>query len=217
MNEVFNKLGIYDLIAVLLTGICISALSLLSIRYVFEFDNYFTSNLEINETFLFLIISYFVGLTFQEIGSFLQRNFLNKNNFLLKRCMKENNKSNFSLTVEEKKEIYNIISKKTNVDIQQMNEKFVFNYCKFYLINEGDTSRIDRDQSLSAMSRSLSLFFIVLSIFSIVSFCFTCNMVQLISFFVSLILFLLFFARCLRFNNLRFIYILRNFYYNCKQ
>lgn len=68
-SAILDKLGIYDLIAVLLPGISILTFSVLVIQYVYKIE---IKGLQINETLTFLVLSYFIGLIFQEIGSLLQ-------------------------------------------------------------------------------------------------------------------------------------------------
>lgn len=71
MNKILDKLGIYDLVAVLLSGISISTFSLLIMRIVY--NKQVDLDLQVNETLLFLVLSYFVGLIFQELGSFYRK------------------------------------------------------------------------------------------------------------------------------------------------
>ena len=82
MDKVLEKLGIYDLVAVLLTGICMVVFSVLIANAFFQYD--VSGLLKLENTTYLLVISYFVGLIFQECGSFIQRKCLKRNELLEK-------------------------------------------------------------------------------------------------------------------------------------
>lgn len=209
MNKILDKLGIYDLVAVLLSGISICTFSLLVLQLVYNF--HINIELYVNETFSFLVISYFLGLIFQECGSLILK-IIYENNKLLKKALKVSNNSHILLTKIEKDRIYDYV--KSELDIKYYNDNIVYNYCKFYVIKNYDTSRIDKYQSLSAMSRSLSLYFAILAIFTLINVFMDPTYFNIILVFVSVIFSVLLFFRCIRLAKLRYIYIFRIFYYN---
>ncbi len=208
MSKILDKFGIYDLVAVLLSGINICIFSLLVLQLVYKIP--IDIELQVNKTLSFLVISYFLGLIFQEFGSLVQKIITHKNNTLLKKALKVSDKSNTLLTETEKDGVYTYVKSKFNVE----NDNIVYNYCKFYIIENYDTTRIDKDQSLSAMSRSLFLYFVILAIIALINIFFNPNHLNIILLSVSIILLALFRYRWIRFTKLRYIYIFRTFYYN---
>lgn len=76
MSKILDKLGIYDLVAVLLAGISISTFTILVLQLIYKIP--IDTNLQVNETLLFFVLSYFLGLIFQEISSFIQKKVLTR-------------------------------------------------------------------------------------------------------------------------------------------
>lgn len=212
MNKIMDKLGIYDLVAVLLSGISILTFSLWVSEMVYNIS--VDINLQVNETLSFIVLSYFLGLVFQELGSLIQKRVTHKNNGLLKTALKTSANSHMFLTEVEKSGIYSYVIEHLKLDPSQNHDNEVYNYCKFFVIEKCETTRIDKDQSLSAMSRSLSLYFLLLAIFIFFNFLFQPNLIKLILIIISLILAILLYHRCVRFAKLRYIYIFRTFYYS---
>lgn len=75
MEKAIDHLGIYDLMAVLFSGICILVLSTL-IFYPFcnlsgEIES--ECNKSLSFAIYFLTISYFIGIIFQELGSIITK------------------------------------------------------------------------------------------------------------------------------------------------
>ena len=100
MSKILDKLGIYDLVAVLLSGISISTFTILVLQLIYKIQ--IDTNLQVNETLLFFVLSYFLGLIFQEISSFIQKKSTHKNNRLLKAALKTSSNSHIYLTDIEK-------------------------------------------------------------------------------------------------------------------
>lgn len=223
MNEILNKLGVYDLIAVLLSEISISTISILVLPLMHTIP--ININLQTNETLSFLVLSYLLGLIFHEVTSLIQEKTVHRNNGLLKATLKTPKNSRRLLTEVEKDGIYTYVINKLNLNPNEDNDNVIYNYCKFYIMKNADTSRIDRDQSISAMSRSLSLYFILLAITFLINgflnIFFQSEPVEIIyvviSFIyvvISLLCSFLLYYRYKRFNQLRYINIFRTFYYN---
>lgn len=207
MDKILDKFGIYDLVGVLLSGISICTFSLLVLQLVYKI--HIDIKLQVNETLSFLVISYFSGFIFQEFGSLMQK-IIYKNNALLKKALKVSDDSHTLLTEIEKDSIYAYIRSKLNLE----NDNIVYNYCKFYIMESCDITRINKDQSLSAMSRSLSLYFAILAIIALATALINPNRPNIILFLSSTFLSILLHYRYVRFVKLRYIYILRTFYYN---
>lgn len=207
MNKILDKLGIYDLVAVLLSGMSICTFSLLVLQLVYKI--HIDIRLAVNEILSFIVVSYFLGLVFQECGSIIQK-LIYKNNALLQKALKVSDKSHILLTETEKSGIYAYVKSKTNIK----NDNMVYNYCKFYIMRNCDTIKIDKDQSLSALSRSLSLYFIILAIITLITVFVNPNHLNIILLFISILFSVLLYYRCVRFAKLRYTYIFRTFYYH---
>ena len=85
LSKILDKFGIYDLVGVLLSGISISTLSLLVLQLVYGIQ--VNIELHVSETLSFLVISYFLGLIFQELGSFVQKKITHTKNALLEEVL----------------------------------------------------------------------------------------------------------------------------------
>lgn len=210
MHKVLDKFGIYDLVGVLLSGISICTFSLLVLQLVYNIR--IDMGLQINKALTFIVLSYFVGLIFQELSSLIQKKITFRNNALLKQSLNTSEKSHILLTQKERDGIYSYVKIKLNLD--EDNDNVVYNYCKFYVIENYDTTRIDKDQSLSAMSRSLSLYFLILSISVLITAFINPKPLYIFLIFLSALFSVLLHYRCIRFAKLRYIYIFRTFYYN---
>lgn len=211
MNKILDKLGVYDLVAVLLSGIGISTFSILVLQLIYKVS--INVNLQVNETLTFFVLSYFCGLVFQELGSLMEKKIIYKNNGLLKKALSTSNNSYIYLTQNEKKAVYLHVIEKLELNPNENNDNIVYNYCKFSIIESGDTSRIDKDQSLSAMSRSLSLYFTLLFIIILPSTLFQPSLLKIVLVIVSLALAVLFYRKYVKYAEMRYVYIFRTFYY----
>lgn len=211
MNQILDKLGIYDLVAVLLSGVCMVTFSVIADRLCFQCKLW--GSLEINETLLFLVVSYFMGLIFQEMGSLIQKKVFNRNNRLLMNALDSTKASNHQyLTTKEKDGVFQIV--KTKLALENTPDiSLIYNYCKYYLIANGEMVRADKNQSIAGLSRSLSLYFFVL----FVGVCCKAIAEQSIMWFKCaigiLLLSIMLGFRSVRFIKMRYIDIIRTFYY----
>lgn len=213
MDRILEKFGIYDLVAVLLPGISISTFSILTLQICRKVS--FNIDLQVNETLTFLVISYFVGLVFQEFGSLLQQKITHKNSRLLKMALKTSSDSHSCLSESEKNAVYSYVAKELHKNTDEINDSDVYKFCKFYILENEDTSRIDKDQSLSAMSRSFALYFTFLSVIMFVDVVVSPNFIKTILMVMAVAFAVLFYYRCIRFAKLRYVYIFHVFY--CKK
>lgn len=212
MSNILEKIGIYDLLAVLLSGICISTFTVLVLQFVYEIS--IDVNTQINETLLFFVVSYFLGLIFQEISSFIQKKILKRNNRLLQSALKTSNSSSFQLTDTEKNGVYAYVVDVLELDPNEENDNTVYNYCKYYVLENKNTSLIDKDQSISSMGRSLSLYFAILSFMIYINNIFQPSIIKNALVISSIFFSVLLFYRYVRFAKLRYVNIFRLFYYN---
>lgn len=244
LDTIFDKFGIYDIVAVLFSGVIISVFSLIVGE---RFYGLFTDiKFQKKEIIYFLVISYFVGLVFQEVGSlfqkriisqkfvsflqkkkrfkcftdFLQEKDIIKKTTLLQDALKTEDNSSILLTDLEKEAVEEYVRKK--LKLNENNDNIIYNYCKFYMARKNNLKKIDKDLVLSVMSRSLSLYFAVLAIVMIVSWLISVISTQtlyehyeyILLFFISVLLFALLRFRSIRFIYMRYIYVYRFFYYN---
>ena len=210
MDRILEKFGIYDLIAVLVPGIGMYTLSILVLPII-SFD----INVQVDGMLPFMVVSYFVGLVFQELGSLLQQKLTHKNSRLLKIALGTSLDSHVCLSETERNAIYSYVAKELHKNADEISDSVVYNYCKFYILENEDTSRIDKDQSLSAMSRSFALYFTCLSVIMFADVIVALSLVKTILMVMTIAFAVLFYYRCIRFATLRYVYIFHTFY--CKK
>lgn len=211
MKDLLNKFSIFDFIAILLSGTCICTIMLLTLYFVYNIK--FSISLGIDNNILFFVVSYLLGIIFQELGAFLYNKIIFKNDMLLRRTLNLKLK-NTLLSVDEKKSVYRYFKKKHNV----LDERTIYNYCKIYVFNKYKKQEHDRGISLSAMSRSLSVYSFMTFITMIVLLFFEISNINYTYLYIFLILLpllsLIFFVRYLYFTNNRYANILHTFYYD---
>lgn len=211
MSQILEKLGIYDLLAVLLSGISILTFTLLSLDLVYNIQIH---SIEVNESIVFLVVSYFMGLIFQEVGSFIQNHALFKKNTLLDDALKAEDGSHIKLSCLERKRVDEYVKEKLPAGKTDYDNGEIYNYCKFYVFRNCNTVRLDRDQSIAAMSRSLSLYFCIMIFFSLIAIIFYPSRYAFILLGVSIFFTAVLYFRFLRFTKMRYINIYKLFYYN---
>lgn len=99
MSSILNKFGVYDLIAILLSGTSILTLSILVLNLVYGVT--LDEAISVNETLSFLVLSYFLGLTFQEIGSLILKKVIYRGNCLLESAISSKSETHVHLSDEE--------------------------------------------------------------------------------------------------------------------
>lgn len=185
LNEIFEKLGLYDLVAVLLSGICIMVMTLIINPFTWKLP--LVEILMLESTPIFLLLSYIVGVFFQEIGSLILRRF-DRNEKLLKQTIPqeaniEDLDYRISLSRLEKKLLKDVclkaMSKRQIIDESQIDENYMYNFSKFYLIEKNkEMQRLDKDQTIAAFSRSLALYYFFFFSFVLVIWNFVFGLVQ---------------------------------------
>jgi len=219
LNAILEKLGLYDLIAVLLPGIIICVLCSVTTQFVYgtllNTDPGIWAPIADLESWMpaaFFAVSYFIGLILQETGSWL-RGGMRKSNWLLRKALKTSDNSNMLLTETELNGVYDYVMEKLR--LKSRNDNIVYNYCKYHLIHHGSTmARCDRDQSTSAMSRSLFLYFMIETVILFWQSITYSSCIVFALALVSTVLAAILFARFIRFAKLRIISIFRDFYYS---
>lgn len=104
-----------------------------------------------------------------------------------------------------------------NIDTEDYNDR-LYQICKAKASADGKTGRSDKDQSISSMARSLSLYSFLMMIITLVvifsgSVRFEMNAIAWITAIVFAALFVLFLRRNKRFSEIRYVYILRSYLY----
>lgn len=210
MDKIIEKLGIYDLLVLLLTGMIILLFSLNLLPF-------FNLEIKIDDTLQFLIVSYFIGMLFQEIGYIFNENFIEMG--MLKKVFNNVQSSNYHISLSQKEVdfIKKKVCKKLHKDISDLSYTDIYVYCKTdYLKTSNDKNEIEQQALKASMARSLFLFFIItlICLCKIYLSCYDDMMLGLL--FLNVISILVFLNRYIRFYMRRYVHILRTFYYKNK-
>ncbi len=214
MDKALGKLGIYDIIGVWLTGVIIFFLTAIITNEVYHYHILQYSHLA--NPIVIVAGGYFVGMFFQEIGNFLQRTIINKNEKMIHAILNETRTSfinrNTGLTDVEKEYFHNSLEFKD----KKSDPEYIYNHCKYQVVSKTDVNGMDRNQVTAAISRSLGVYF-VLVFFMVTStmLCITDKIVaKCIVAAVSVFLSILFFYRSYRFVRIRYVQYFRAFYFD---
>lgn len=205
-DKVLDKLGMYDLIGVLLPGVTACAVSLVVDEAFFRAG--LSRYLNADDLFTFLLIGYLIGVILQELGS-LAMKFLDKGERMLHKALEplDNTKTHIS------REEWNMIESSVAVKLckeKPISKSLLYNHCKNA---GGNTTQADKDQSVAAMSRSLAVYFALLAAM-LTGYYFLAKEFYIIALAcVSLSLMLLLWKRSERFYIMRYIRIVRTYYY----
>lgn len=159
MDTIVEKVGLYDILGVFLSGMFFVVFSLLlnvPLNRVIEI----TDNDSIN-VFIFILLGIFSGIILQEISSVIDKklfkfrekarvNFLNYNNAVF----------NNDLELRSYRKLANKIlrlNKNSTYIYSHYENEYVFFYCKTYLETHGAGNKINLINALYAMSRSFIL------------------------------------------------------------
>lgn len=225
MDKVLDKLGLYDIIAILLSGMVIVMISSLLLLNVYKINiaNY---GVDTNNTFVFLLVSYFTGLIFQELGSLFQEiicKFIKNKSLAMYKISKHLNKEKYKkqisyryISENEFKALKNKL-KCENQNIENDDYNTIYYYCKFYTERK-NSILLEKLQSLAAMSRSFVVYFLLILILSCVAnFYLVCNndlsLLQVLVPPFSAFLLVLFYVRFVRFQIMRTTRVFRDFIY----
>lgn len=203
-DKFMDKLGIYDIFGVILPGFIMSAGLVLTLYWTE------VANVLINNGWLFIILSYFLGQVFLELG-FSAFNIFTKNDWILDKvflyksiCGMPKHLILFDDELMKTKEyIFNNSAIKDN-------NYCVYNYCKYRVGNSHE-----KDKAIASMSRSLSVYCLIMAIISVIflhqGIGFTALGGHLPGAFF--VLALLFTYRTLRYTALMYFNVLKRFYY----
>lgn len=210
MDSILDRIGLYDFLGVFISGMLVVVVSYyLNFPLVNLIEN---TNSDIANVIILILESYFLGMILQEASSIIdkkyfkfrqkaQSNFLNDNNNVI----------NNELELKAFRKLANkILKKQTDNHVYSKDEnEYVYYQCKTFLEIHEKSDKINRINSLYAMSRSLivslSLCLVAYAIYNIKSF-------SIQAFIVILILVLLifiFYRRTERFSTYKIRVILR--------
>lgn len=180
MEKIIEKMGIYDLLSVLVGGaICVASIKAMDI----SFCSFVAKNIGGSLSLVYLVISgILVGTIIQEISSFAEKkyyssrfgsdgvkDFLDENNMIITNSLE--------LNVLRKKAV--IMLKKYGIEKSEKNENgtqetcikfdkdeacYVFQKMKEEVSNKEGYGRIERINSLASFSRSLCIWFAILPV-----------------------------------------------------
>ncbi len=211
MDKIFSKIGIYDIIGVWLSG----AISLVTFYLL---NNYVLlcrlsiKNLPYKE-FIFVILSYFVGIVLQEIGNLFQMRLLNKDGRHIKNVLKKADTKTKLLSYTYLSE--DEIDKINNYFGVGYDAEMKYQHCWHNLPKDYDYSGHNQSMAVGALSRSLAISFVAFAIAVIHNMAlFGINKANFISVIVCLIITLLLWSRSERLLKMRYEKIFRAFYFN---
>lgn len=207
MDKILDRLGIFDLVAVFLPGVIATGLSLVMDDAVFNTG--FSAYVSPDELVIFLIISYLVGTIFQELGSLIYKYFVNRNDVLLSHALNVERK-NCTLTKEEKYAVQRIVQKELRLE-EVPDDTQLFHFCRY---SGGSTAHSDKEQSLAAMSMNLSLYFFLLASYAGVWSVSHQERACWYAVVIAMLVGVLFFARSARYYSVRFVRVVRTYYYS---
>lgn len=206
MDKILDRMGLFDLIAVLLPGSIAVSLTIIFDQIIFGFG--ISKYVNTDDIVVFLIISYFVGMIYQEFGSLTYKYLINAKNAVLRRSL-DTTRKNSSLTSAEKEAVQKIVCKELHLS-EMPDDNQLFNYCRY---SGGSTAHSDKEQSLAAMSLNLSLYFFMLSL--VIGFWAIFHSVGNLGVAAVLLMIgLLLLQRSVRYYSVRFVRVVRTFYYS---
>lgn len=208
MDAVFEKLGVYELFSIFFAGSVITYSSIMFNDNYFNIDISLSSN-GLNNTFLFILISCFVGFLFQELGSIVNKYIIFRGKGLLKKAYSKEKTGVNHLSAQEFKKLEALFKKNNIIDLEEK-----YNTCKYYIINNGSTSRIDKDLALSSMSRSFFLYYFIISLILLIYMIVNMDGSLALPFALSVFVSVLMFLRQKRFAIMRYVSIFRAYLYD---
>ena len=218
MDSALDKVGLYDFLGVFLSGMLLVVVSLyLDLPLVNLIEN---TNNDIINVILFMLESYFLGLILQESSSAIDKKYFKFREKARSNFLNDDNKIiDNELELKSFRELANkILSIQDNNHAYSKDEnEYVYYQCKAFLETHGKSDKVNRINSLYAMSRSL----IVSLPLCLISY-FICNIKSLcvqsflgvqsfIVIFIMALLIFIFYRRTKRFSTCKVRVILRHY------
>lgn len=199
MEKILDKFGIYDLFVNFITGIIMLWVFGYLQKNLYHFSVFEFENTEQIDIWVMLLLSYFVGIVFQETSNFIetvlyrmtyslekgkiQRPFLLCLIPSIDRVLMTNDEIN-----QYKKPIRYLLRKKLKRDLDDLEiqtlrddvakninkdakqyNEALYNFCKEEALRKNKGSRLTNDQSHASMARSLALYSFVILVTSILA------------------------------------------------
>lgn len=218
MDSALDKVGLYDFLGVFLSGMLLVVVSLyLDLPLVNLIEN---TNNDIINVILFMLESYFLGLILQESSSAIDKKYFKFREKASSNFLNDDNKIiDNELELKSFRELANkILSIQDNNHAYSKDEnEYVYYQCKTFLETHGKSDKVNRINSLYAMSRSL-----IVSLPSCLISYFICNIKSLgvqsflcvqsfIVIFIMALLIFIFYRRTKRFSTCKVRVILRHY------
>ena len=240
MEDVLKKIGIYDICVVWGSGgIMLTVLFILNRIYCFVDIEIIKETLKNNDGDLLVIPLLFgaliLGLFFQEVSVIFSNLVFNHNHWLLHRTFYSrsplyknytlNNKQlraimkQFQIPIAENEQLEDEKEKKGGeekpISIDRETQLKIYHHCKYKYINQFETYRLDHDQAISGMSRSLFVFFLLIGILLAVYWGWMgySAIKMLLGILVSFIVAALFFERYTRYAIIRYSEVIKKIVY----
>lgn len=227
METAFEKIGIYDLIAVFLLGACSITVTCYLNGMIWENKILTTRVSGINSTITFWVFSYLVGVFLLELSSLIYK-LADQNRRVLIKAYGDNDKHGWIKQIEirtkeyqkKKNEHYTL----TDFERQKIQEKVkellniskngvieleeIYDCCKYYLIKSNEYKKIaDKDQAIHGFSRGMGLYFVIMGCIVL------CTTDEKVIFLIMFLAGILMSYRSVRFARIRYVNIMRIFLY----
>lgn len=227
MDKLFDKLGLYDFWGMFVPGF-IGIIVYYTIMKYLKNEEINLQALDFN-IIICIVYSYLLGIFLYEIGHFLQDHVIYRKRKTITKIFGNSygepmdsflDYTSKYLSFEEKQlytKLYNkwIIENNINVQNNHRSAKIFFNFCDYYIEQKGKDSKAAKMQSLYGMSRSLFVFFALVS-FLLYPYSLILNSNRsIIGLFILCIgCSILFYMRMKRFNTIRLKVVMRTYLVN---
>lgn len=205
MDNIFEKIGIYDFWGTLVPGFIGITIYNLQNENLFKLDS---EQSFLYSLVIYVVISYIIGIILHEVGNFVQNHIVYRNDkepydvYLLDDCMIFND-----IEKELYKKSYLKWLNKNSIEQETAKNscRLFFNYCDYYIENKSKSAKAKKMQALYGMSRSLFVLFFLITLFNLFK-------TNFLNFFVDSVLTIILYNRMKRFNIIRLKVVMRTFY-----
>lgn len=227
MDKLFDKLGLYDFWGTFIPGF-IGVIVLTNVLEYLNINSVLHLNFDYTLVF-YIVYSYLLGVLLHELGHFVQDNIIYRKNPFPIICLPRNHGEPYDTFLDnenhffssEEKKLYDCFFQEwqqaNNItpDNTHRNTRLFFDYCNYFIEREKKDVKAAKMQSLYGMSRSLFVFFGLLTIAiypSSIYFHSDSPILNII--FLSLCATIIFYIRMKRFNIIRLKVVMRTFLVN---
>lgn len=224
MDNLLDKLGIYDFWGTFVPGF-IGTFILYFLRTYLVNENISIYNFK-HDIIMYIIFSYFLGIMLHEIGHHIQNKIVYRKFIFIFQKKSKLTGEPFDIFLNNNCNILSLSEQKLCLDYFQQWQKenkiislsdmelshLFFNYCDYYIYQKGLGSKSEKMQSLYGMSRSLFVFFGLLSIL-IFPYSLYYQSTKRIDHLIisSILIMIVFYFRMKRFNEIRLKSVIRTY------